>query len=98
MSNLAVATEIKRQLFCLGKIKVWSWGANSWAGGDNFLIFKVQGRHFTGKVKITLNSMDLYDIEFIRGKKTVVVNGVYNVDMVDIIDRKVEYIDAYKEN
>ena len=41
--------------------------------------------------------MDLYDIEFIRGKKTETVNGIYFDEMVDVIDKRVEYIPAYKD-
>ena len=46
-----------------------SWGANSFVGGNNFLQFKVQGFLLKGFVKITLNGMDLYDIQFIKVKK-----------------------------
>jgi len=92
MSNLAIATEIKRQLMGLGLQKVWSWGANTWAGGENFLTFKVQGFKLKGRVTITLNSMDLYDIDFINKKNEVIkrVEGVYFDEMVDVIDHNVE--------
>lgn len=97
---LEIANEIRRQLLHFGKIKVWSWGANSWSGGENFLTFKVQGHKFKGRVKITLIGNDLYDIEFIKGLKEPKVEKVYNDvffdDMTDLIDEYVEKIPAYK--
>ena len=92
MSDLLIATEIKRQLFYFGQVKVWSWGANTWVGGENFLQFKVQGFKLKGTVRIKLNGSDLYDIEF-KDKKGIIVNSindVYAEDMVDIIDNAVE--------
>lgn len=99
MSNLAVATEIRNQLITIGKVKVMSWGAHNWAGDERSLIFKVQGHHFTGNVKITLTSMDDYTIEFFKPRTTEPVKtyeGIYFDHMVDVIDRYVEYIPAYK--
>jgi hypothetical protein len=98
MADLQIANTIKEQLYAFGKVKVWSWGAHAWVGGTNFLRFRVQGHHFRGIVKITLNSMDLYDIEFIKGETVVKeINGVYFDEMTDIIDRYVEKIEAYKD-
>lgn len=97
MADLTVANTIREQLFAFGKMKVWSWGAHAWVGGENFLQFKVQGHHFKGIVKITLNSMDLYDIEFIKAGKVIhEVNGIYFDQMTDIIDEYVEKIPGYK--
>ena len=96
MGNLQIATTIRQQLYAHGTQKVWSWGAHAWRGGENFLRFRVSGHHFKGVVKITLNSMDLYDIEFLKGEKVVhEVNGAYFDNMTDIIDRYVEYVKEY---
>ncbi len=76
MSDLRIANTIRQQLYALGKIKVMSWGANSWIGGDNFLMFKVQGFKFKGLVKITLNPMDYYEIEFMKTRSKEVVKKV----------------------
>ena len=86
-----IANTIREQLYALGRNKVWSWGANAWTGGENFLIFKVQGFKLKGKVKISLNGNDLYDIEFIKANKVIkTMNDIYAEDMVDIIDNEVE--------
>jgi hypothetical protein len=79
-------------LFYFGQIKVWSWGANTWVGGESFLQFKVQGYKLKGTVRITLNGADLYNLEFKNRKGKVVnaINDVYAEDMVDIIDNLVE--------
>jgi hypothetical protein len=92
MDGLEIANEIKRQLFYFGQVKVWSWGANTWTGGEYSLQFKVQGFKLKGSVRITLNGSDLYDIEFRDdvGKFVTVRNDVYAEDMIDCIDCMVE--------
>jgi hypothetical protein len=99
MANLAVATEIRRQLYAGGMTKVWSWGSHAWKGGDNFLTFRVTGHLFRGVVKITLNSLDLYDIELMKLNGTVekTINNIYNDQLTDVIDRVVERIPQYKD-
>ena len=95
---MEIAKEILNQLRVLGGYKVMSWGAHNWTGTKDALLFKVNGHHFKGVVKITLNSMDLYDIEFFKGNTTEVVKkfeGIYFDDMVDVIDKYVEYIPEY---
>lgn len=89
---MIIASEIRRQLFYFGKIKVWSWGAHAWIGGENYLEFKVQGFKLKGIVRIALNGLDLYDITFknIKCETIKEFNDVYAEDMVDIIDNEVE--------
>ncbi len=89
---MIIATEIRNQLFYFGKIKVWSWGADAWTGGEDYLQFKVQGYKLKGSVRIKLNGLDLYDITFnnIKGETIKEFNDVYAEDMVDIIDNEVE--------
>lgn len=92
MADLTIAKTIHSQLLGLGKIKVWSWGAHSYKGGENFLRFRVNGHKFQGIVKISLNGMDYYDIDFIKvHNKTPeeVVHSLKDVcfdEMVDLID------------
>ena len=91
--SLEIANTIRKQLVGMGQMKVWSWGANSWTGGKDFLMFKVQGFKFKGIVKITLKFDDTYTIEFLKGRKQELVKsieGVYFDEMTDIIDRYVE--------
>ena len=93
---------IHQQLFASGAKKVFSWGAHAWRAIDeNTLQFKVQGRHFNGHVRVVYDaSYDLYNIYFgywrnRQWKNLENIDGVYCDQMVNIIDQKVEYIDAY---
>jgi hypothetical protein len=89
---MIIATEIRNQLYHFGKQIVWSWGAHSWTGGEDFLEFQVQGFKLKGYVRITLNGLDLYDISFKNSNREVIkeIKDVYAEDMVDIIDNEVE--------
>lgn len=99
MSNLAVAKTIRDQLFAFGRMKVFSWGARGWAGGDNFLKFRVSAMRHKGYIKITLNSLDLYDVELISldGKVKETINGLYFDQLTEVIDNRIERISAYKD-
>lgn len=94
---MEIAKTIQSQLMGTGKMKVWSWGANSWTGGKDFLMFKVQGFKFKGIIKITLKGNDTYTIEFMTIMKREIkhtVEGAYFDNMVDIIDNYVEFTGA----
>ena len=98
--SVAIAKTIQQQLLGTGKIKVWSWGANSWAAINNGLQFKVQGFIFRGVVRITLHPSDTYTIQLIKNKKVQQeFNGVHFDEMVDLIDINVEYTgDNYEKD
>lgn len=108
--DLTVVNTIRQQLFAGGRMKVFSWGAHAWAAVDQFTLrFKVQGRNFKGYVRVKLNAMDTYDIEFIKINRkkndmggfdqepeTVETKeGIYCDQLTDVIDRFVEYIPEY---
>jgi len=97
MSN-QVALIIRQQLFEGGRMKVFSWGANAWRAGDDFLHFRVTGRLFRGVVRITLNSMDTYDIKLMKVSGEVVkeINGIYNDQLTEVIDNAIERVPEYK--
>jgi hypothetical protein len=110
MNTLEVANTIKAQLFAGGKMKVWSWGANQWSCGttekkEPYLIFRVRGLKFKGLVKVILNSMDTYDVHFIKmskGQQVVKneISDVYFDELTEKIDLVVEYTGddkSYKE-
>lgn len=87
--------------------KVWSWGVHSFAHIDKTILrFRVQGRHFTGMVWLAVNGMDLFNIYYSKVKRSAngcielieKVEGVYIEDLIDTIDKKVEYITKYKGN
>lgn len=81
MSNLIVAKTILEQLGG-NKFRVMT-GAKNFVGTDNSISFKLP--RFTGlkitHVRITLNSLDLYDIEFlnIRGSNMKVIEKNENI-------------------
>ncbi len=90
--SLEIAKIIQHQLMTLGKIKVWSWGAHSWAVIENGLEFKVQGFKFKGVVKIVLMPSDTYTIQFIKNKKVEKeYSEVYFDQQVPLIDEYVEF-------
>lgn len=106
MNSLEVAQIIQQQLIAGGRNKVMSWGANSWThgtmpkqekgGGENFLIFKVQGFLFKGMVRVILAWDDTYTVQLLKKEKgeLVVKNEITNVycdELTDVIDNKVEY-------
>ena len=61
-----VVKTIQSQLYASGQMKVWSWDAHQWMAMDEHTLqFKVQGRHFTGHVRIVYTEGDdLYNICF----------------------------------
>jgi hypothetical protein len=88
-TDKTVATEIAQQL---GNGALCMLGASNLGCTDNRLCFKI-GRNCKGvtHIKITLNSLDLYDMEFlrIRGPKITVLaehNNIYNDMMHSIIE------------
>jgi hypothetical protein len=92
--SIEIATTIRKQLFAFGKMKVWSWGANSWSAGNDYLQFKVQGFKFKGLVKITLHPCDYYIIEFLKTNSNELVHKIemcYFDEMTTNIDEYVEY-------
>lgn len=69
---LEVANEIKRQI---GNKALFMMGAKNFGGTENALSFKIASP-IANFVRITLNSLDLYDVEFIkiRGMNVKVVS------------------------
>ena len=64
MTDMTIAKTILQQLG--GNKFVVMTGAKSLCGGENYLSFRIPGtmtRDRINYVKITLNSMDLYDVE-----------------------------------
>ncbi len=87
METLTVAKTIANQI---GNGALFMIGAKNLAGDDNSLSFKI-GRNSKSvtHIRVTLNSLDLYDVEFLRCnkngiKKVSVASGVYN-DMLNSI-------------
>lgn len=79
-------------------IKFWSWGAHDYCNlQDRGLLFKVQGHHHKGWVLITLNWTDTYTIKLFKqnGVEVYSLNMVYNEDLFNILDEKIEKIPEY---
>lgn len=90
-----------RQILKLQQVKVWSWGTHDCETIKDGLQFKVQGFLMTGTVKVTYDEgMDLFDIEFLPDddKPRKAILGLYLDQIVDTIDRHVEYDENYMEN
>jgi len=83
---MQVAQEILKQLG--GNKFIAMTGAKNLVGSrDNFLMFNIMRNCYSiNKVKITLNSMDTYDLEFFNIKNMQAVKvksffGVYNTEL-----------------
>lgn len=68
-------------------------GAQNLAYGENCFHCKIRGSKKVSHLKITLNSMDTYDIEYVKiwGTKMTVVeesNGIYN----DMLKQDIENV------
>lgn len=59
--------------------------------------FTVSGRHHTGHVYIVLNFMDTFDIYYTSNRGTIkkISNDVYIDQLIDILDKEIEYISDY---
>ena len=88
-AEMSVATTIRDQI---GHKALYMLGAQNIGGTENSLSFKIRGTNKVSHIKITLNSMDTYDVEFfkIRGSKISTVNkvdGIYADQLLEIIEQ-----------
>ena len=63
--GISTATEIIKQLGGAGRIKAMV-GACNFGTNGNDVSFRFKGSKKANHIKITLNGMDLYDVEFIK--------------------------------
>lgn len=71
---------------------VLSWGINSLDAHSDGVAFNVQGFKFKGQVAIVYNEgADLFDLTFQNENGVEKIDGVYVEELVDVIDRHVEY-------
>lgn len=87
---MEIAKEILRQLG--GNKFVVMTGAKYFTADKNALCFAFMRSNGVNRVKITLNAMDTYDLEFgyVRGANMTVVKtceGVYNDGLVETFER-----------
>lgn len=85
MGNQLIAQTILQQLGGTGRLSTMT-GANNFVSTDSGVAFKMVGKHPTNggvsHIRISLTSMDLYDVEYLRiraGKITEVAKseGLY---------------------
>jgi len=86
MADLTIATEIRNQI---GHKALYMMGAKHIAGDEKSLRFKIRGSKRVNYIKVTLNSMDTYDIEFGkiwgRGYKVIAEKHLVYNDMLHAI-------------
>lgn len=78
---------------------VWSWGANNWTKMNDYCLrFTVNGHHFRGHIYLVVNGSDLFDVYLTsnRGNIKDTLTDIYLEDLVDVIDKRVEWIPTYK--
>lgn len=70
MTDLQIANEIRNQMYTLDKNLCWCMGTKNLRVIKRGLRFDVNGLSFKGTVQISLTGADLYDISFIKVRKT----------------------------
>jgi hypothetical protein len=83
-------------------LKAITWGARGWtvltiANKPMGLKFRVSGNHHKGYVVLTVNGLDLFDIYLLnmKGEIKEKIESIYLEDLIDTIDKKVEWIAKY---
>jgi hypothetical protein len=64
------------------------------------LIFEVQGHHFQGSVALTVNGLDYYEVRFFKDgelQEDMTMTDLFVGDMIEQIDRVVEYVPEYED-
>ena len=79
-----------------------SWGVSKLMCYPNVnsctgLFLKVNGHHHKGWVFITLSFLDLFDVHILNNQYRVLetIEGIYNEDLFDTIDKRIERIPEY---
>lgn len=83
------------------RFKFICWGAENFTNyQDKALVFKVNGHNHKGLVVLTVNGLDYYDVYLLNNKKEIIkeINDIFCEDLCDIVDREVEYVEAYGNN
>ncbi|MES2589743.1 MAG: hypothetical protein V4622_12245 [Bacteroidota bacterium] len=92
--------ELAQALLCNATVTLMSWGAHEWSAcEDQWLRFQVNGHHHKGLVYIVLNYNDTFKIYYTtpEGKIVDLTSEVYIDELVEVLDKRIEYIDAYKK-
>jgi hypothetical protein len=84
---------------------VFSWGAHDFESvleseeGEGGLQFSVDGFKHTGRVKVVLNWLDLFDVYLINQDGTLKekIENVFVDSLISVIDNAVEKTEDYEE-
>jgi hypothetical protein len=91
--------ELAQALLCNATVTLISWAAHEWSAcEDQWLRFKVNGHHHKGLVYIALNFNDTFIIYF--AELGIVVDkreNVYIDELIEVLDKRIEWIDDYKQ-
>ena len=96
------ANELMQLLKSKGFAVFASWGASQFTVNDKndttMFKMKVNGNHHKGYVYIFLSFLDLFNVYLTKFDDTIVnkIDGLYFDQLVNWIDEKIEWIDAYK--
>lgn len=86
-----IARTILDQIKTLDFFALGAWGANGYLALENGVVFKCSGSKIKrgGKVRITLNGNDLYDIELfrIRGAKVTTLGTAKDIFCDDLVNQ-----------
>lgn len=90
ITAVPVAETIIQQLGGQSRLRVMV-NAKDFVATDNGLMFRFSGCRKANKVRITLNSMDTYDVEFFKIKKFTFETAakfehIYNVDLKAVFE------------
>lgn len=79
-------------------LKSVTWGSHGWTKMNKHLLkFKVQARRHKGYIYVAVNGADLFDVWLTnnRGRILKTFNDVFVADIVDTIDKEIEFIEEY---
>jgi len=79
-------------------VKVWSWGPQAFKLYDKKIVrFKVNAHRFKGHVYLWINFSDTMEVRLVTTKGRLVKewSGIYIDQVIDVIDREIEYIAEY---
>lgn len=92
--------ELAQALLCNASCTIASWGAQNWGFyKEQWLRFMVNGHHHKGWVYIILTWNDTFTIYFADLDGVIVEKReeVYIDELIDVLDKRIEWIDDYKQ-
>lgn len=66
MTDMTIANEIRNQI---GNKALYMLGAKDLVGDEKSLRFKIRGSRKVNCIRVTLNALDLYDVEYMKMRK-----------------------------